>query len=329
MYLHAFVWVLAGCSPTAPAAHTLTPPVDSAADTDSPTDSESPDALRAGAASASSSSGASSVTMTNTAPVIRSVSLTPRQADDDDVLQVAVDARDPDGDSLTTTVEWYRDGVSVPEAGPWTTFDPALTGEGEQWSAVVTVSDGVLTASATSDAVTIQASERTWVYQEIDLRIAPDGMGGWVGLDGQLHTIVESEGWPWSPVLCDERYVLTSAAPVSCRGCDWAFDTSVTWDAASTASTTPAVCAGMQVDGDATPELSGLFLDFPWSGPEVWGYTSDGGVEPMGSLETYFYAGYDYLRYDGDASYWNGAIGVGSDGYQELHAVHWFLSPAG
>jgi hypothetical protein len=105
-----------------------------------------------GAAQASSG-----VTISNSAPVIDSASLSPNPAVSSSSLACNVSATDPDGDSLSYSYAWLVDGV---DAGVSTsTLDPAHFSRGNGVVCMVTVSDGSGTdASQNTDAIIIQNS---------------------------------------------------------------------------------------------------------------------------------------------------------------------------
>lgn len=94
------------------------------------------------------------VTIGNSAPTPPVISITPELPIEGDDLELHfdVEAVDPDGDPITTTILWYDNGSHVG------TFDDSMTVSGayvdndEEWTAIVSVTDGL------HDAVTVEAS---------------------------------------------------------------------------------------------------------------------------------------------------------------------------
>ena len=100
----------------------------------------------------------------NTAPVIDGVSVLPAQPFTDDVVGATVTAHDADGDPLTYTYQWTRNGTDIAGATS-ATLDLAQSGAGDRGDVVavrVVASDGQATsAPVTSNAVTIANSRPT------------------------------------------------------------------------------------------------------------------------------------------------------------------------
>lgn len=93
----------------------------------------------------------------NEAPVVSSVVINPPSPRTNDTLSVAVSAGDPDGDALTYSYQWNKNGVAIPGAtGP--THDLSVAGNGnkrDRISVRVTVSDGQALGVRTAEQVTI------------------------------------------------------------------------------------------------------------------------------------------------------------------------------
>ena len=117
----------------------------------------------------------------NSAPVLTSVSIDQATPRTDDTLTATVAASDPDGDALTTTYQWIRNGVSLDgRTGP--TLDLGTAGNGDKGDAIslrVTVSDGVGQDTRTSAQVGIVNSPPVFA-QDLPDRTDPEGAG--VGL---------------------------------------------------------------------------------------------------------------------------------------------------
>jgi hypothetical protein len=89
---------------------------------------------------------------TNSPPVVNSVSVTPSSPRTDASLTANVDASDPDGDPLTSSYQWRKNGTDISGADG-ATLELSVAGNGDKSDTItvrVTASDG----SATSDPVT-------------------------------------------------------------------------------------------------------------------------------------------------------------------------------
>jgi DNA-binding beta-propeller fold protein YncE len=98
------------------------------------------------------------VNLTNSAPVIDSVTLSPTQPTKNDVLWTIVTAHDPDGDWLTYSYQWLLNGVTMIDAtGP--SLDLRVAGHGERGDTItvrVTATDPQgLVAKAPSVSVVV------------------------------------------------------------------------------------------------------------------------------------------------------------------------------
>ncbi|MFH1463163.1 MAG: fibrinogen-like YCDxxxxGGGW domain-containing protein [Pseudomonadota bacterium] len=89
------------------------------------------------------------VTIQDTAPVVRALSLSDTSPATDDTLAVSVSAEDDDGDGVSLAYAWYVSGALV---GSGTTLSGANFAKGDTVYVVVTPSDGTLTGSAATSA---------------------------------------------------------------------------------------------------------------------------------------------------------------------------------
>jgi hypothetical protein len=94
-----------------------------------------------------------------TAPVVDVTPDSPVTADDL-VCTVTSLSVDPDGDTITYTYEWYKDGVLQPAETTVTialidTVSSTLTAKGQVWKCVVTPNDGMVDGTSDEDQVTI------------------------------------------------------------------------------------------------------------------------------------------------------------------------------
>src|SRR2546430_9581378 len=105
------------------------------------------------------------VRVVNSAPVIDSVVLTPSTPRTNDVLTATVTAHDVDGDPITLSYEWSRNGtVIVAATSP--TLDLSVPGRGDRDDFItvrVTASDGRQSSSATASAAIADTPAQVFV----------------------------------------------------------------------------------------------------------------------------------------------------------------------
>ncbi len=100
--------------------------------------------------------GTASVTITNSPPVIATVSVSPSAPTTNTTLSVATSVSDPEGDTVTLSYDWYVDGVLV-QSGAATTLDGATHFDKDEVVTVeVIADDGVNTARQSSAGLTVQ-----------------------------------------------------------------------------------------------------------------------------------------------------------------------------
>lgn len=106
---------------------------------------------------------AGAILLTNSAPVIDSVILSPSPPGTNDVLQSSIAAHDADADPLTYRYEWLRNGVSLAGAtGP--SLDLSMSGHGDRGDTIsvrVTASDGQATSELAMSSVVVADSAPT------------------------------------------------------------------------------------------------------------------------------------------------------------------------
>jgi DNA-binding beta-propeller fold protein YncE len=97
------------------------------------------------------------VLLTNSAPIVDSVSLTPSSPGTNDVLQSSVAAHDADGDLLSYSFEWLLNGAPIAGAtGP--SLDLSAAGHGDRGDTImvrVTASDGQTTGAPATASVVV------------------------------------------------------------------------------------------------------------------------------------------------------------------------------
>lgn len=94
------------------------------------------------------------VTITNTPPVVSTVTLAPDPAFTDDTLAVVVSSYDADGDALSVTYTWYVNGTLIAATG--STLDGSWFDRDDDVYVVVEADDGIAVDSLASTVVTIQ-----------------------------------------------------------------------------------------------------------------------------------------------------------------------------
>ncbi len=96
-----------------------------------------------------------SLVIGNQAPTISSVVLSSSVVYTNDVLSVAATLADPDGDTLTTTYDWYVEGALAQSSTSASLSGATYFDRGEEVYVYIETTDGTDTASATSSTVEI------------------------------------------------------------------------------------------------------------------------------------------------------------------------------
>jgi hypothetical protein len=114
---------------------------------------------------------------------LRAATITPNLpgTTDDLVCSIKTPSSDPDGDDITYSYQWYKDGV-LQDALTTDTVDSSRTAEGQVWRCVVIAGDGTGSEAVASDEVTILKGESA----------TPDGAGS----DGDELADTDSEATP-------------------------------------------------------------------------------------------------------------------------------------
>lgn len=96
--------------------------------------------------------------VTNSAPSVSNVMLTPDPANTLDSLTLSYSYNDPDGDQESgTKIHWYKDGIHQTSRNGDSTISSSLTAKGEDWQVKVTPSDGTDEGTeVSSNIVTIE-----------------------------------------------------------------------------------------------------------------------------------------------------------------------------
>jgi len=131
----------------------------------------------------------STATVTNTAPVISSVTLSPTSPRTNDTLTTSVSASDVDGDSLSYTYVWKVDGVTQ-SATSKSLSGASWFDKGESVTVTVTVSDGKSSVSRTSSAVIVDNTPPSLASASLSTTSPREGdtltctPSGWSDVDG-------------------------------------------------------------------------------------------------------------------------------------------------
>jgi hypothetical protein len=115
----------------------------------------------------------------NRAPVVDSVSIEPSSPMTNDTLHADVSASDPDGDALTYTYRWFKNGV-VLSGRIGSSLDLSLPGNGDKGDALaveVTASDGSLTSEPRLSAGVTVVNSPPSFDQELRDRTDREGAG--------------------------------------------------------------------------------------------------------------------------------------------------------
>ena len=141
------------------------------------------------------------VTVTNTAPVLTSASITPSTVYTNDMLMVNSLASDVDGDSLTFSYIWKVNDITV-ASGSVNHLTGSYFSKGDRVKVIVTASDGTATSNAiTTNAVTVLNSLPTAPSVRVSPRWARPGVDPLVcslvtnSTDADLDTITYRMTW--------------------------------------------------------------------------------------------------------------------------------------
>lgn len=241
-------------------------------------------------------SAEASVTVDNNPPVIDDIAVTPTSPEDDDDLRVRVRSSDPDGDSLATSYRWFRDGVEATDVGDTNTVDAGFTSPTEIWYVTATVSDGAAAVSMDSDPVAIATPTLIRYGHYLD-GIATGGAsdGTWDAMTGTWEVSLQTEGAMYGHVDCDAFYDVASTSTARCPGCEYAFDITITYDAAASTMNTPGACVYMEEDGTGTVSMDRYgYVEFQGYGPGIGVYYYGVPYSFGGYMYWYVYGTYEY-----------------------------------
>ncbi|BCM88819.1 extracellular exo-alpha-L-arabinofuranosidase [Abditibacteriota bacterium] len=159
--------------------------------------------------------------VTNTAPVVNSVSLTPTTPDTNSQMTCTYTASDAEGDVLTPTYLWKKNGAVVSgESGA--TLDLSKTGNGDKGDAIsvtVTVSDGTTSSAAvTSSSITIVDPAATSGVLISEFRLSGPGTSGTGDSTDEFIEVANTTGAPlfvsgWTLVAGSTSLPLSGTIP--------------------------------------------------------------------------------------------------------------------
>jgi len=243
-----------------------------------------------------------SVTVSNTPPDLQSVEIRPATPADIDDLRCVVVASDDDGDVLTTSYRWFKDGVEQTAIGDDDTVDNTLTAPEEQWYCEATVADAAESETEQSAAVEIQGPTRLWWTRIIDVTLNSDGAGGYDALAGTQSFELVSEGVGFGVNDCLALWDVTGSPDANiCRNCTYDFTTAATFNAAASRFNT-ANCSTLGIDAPgavyySTRNLGNSYITGPYLPLTLtsYGYVSLYNVQVYQAFgENYVDSGYGY-----------------------------------
>ncbi len=168
---------------------------------------------------ASAQSASASVTihilMENAEPSAPLVEIEPAApTTDDDLLCVADDSVDPNGDVVSYAYEWLRDGAQTGITGG--TVFAADTTMGEEWTCQATPSDGELEGPIGEATVTIVPEPGDLVVSEvmIDPAAVDDSVGEWFEVFNASDNAIDLDGWTIADVVAGDIDVISSTLVV-------------------------------------------------------------------------------------------------------------------
>ena len=155
----------------------------------------------------------------NVAPSAPLVEIQPvAPSTDDDLVCVASDAVDPNGDTVTYSYSWLHDGA--PTNNTTDTVAAADTELGDEWTCQAVASDGELEGPLGEASVLVLPLEGDLVITEV--MVAPfavdDSVGEWFELYNTSGADIDLEGWTFSDVVAGESDTITGSLIVPAGG---------------------------------------------------------------------------------------------------------------
>lgn len=225
-------------------------------------------------------SATATATIPNQPPDVRSLSIEPTLPEDSDDLYARYGVNDPDGDSVTSTLTWYRDGVVAADAGGNTVVPAELTTVGEVWELELAASDGIDTTVERSGPVTIFAQSTAIYYNTLVGTLTADTAGDWESFSGTWSMILTTTGPEYGDMDCANSWAVSGVADTgACPACEFVFDAEVTTNGLTTSS--GPICDLLDQDGTASFQelLRGSYAEF-----EFYAHTG-----PVLALPRYYY----------------------------------------
>ena len=261
-----------------------------------------------GALSGAPASATVTIAQGNRAPSAPTVSISPAEPTDDDVLTCVIDTEsvDPDGDAVTYAYAWSVDGADAGITSA--SVNAALTEVGQQWTCAVNASDGELESGAAS--VSVEITTRCSLGATADCPaadcadVAASGMTSsgmyWIETDAgvaeQTACDLSTDGGGWTAMFLAETtdYASTSI--------------DYTLDAPDLLSDATHVLMGfVDASGAGTTDWAIFPMPSDWKTASPMSYTSgtdsvsatfDDGTTAMRTLY------YGYWNFYGECGYW-------------------------
>lgn len=206
----------------------------------------------------------------NRAPSAPTVSISPAEPTDDDVLTCVIETEsvDPDGDTVSYAYAWSVDGGDAGITGA--TVNAALTEVGQQWTCAVTASDGELESGAASVSVEVNSDDSAYVGECLPAYAVGSASGyatiaGSNGSSFDFGSSLTVAAWVRLPAGSLEYTSIfsNSSQDVDCPGMAMAVDSTGRVGYGSTNGTTYLYCAG-DCDGAGTGAATSMLSREAW-----------------------------------------------------------------
>ena len=155
----------------------------------------------------------------NVAPSAPLVEILPAApSTDDDLLCVGSDAVDPNGDTVTYSYSWLRDGA--PTGNTTDTVPSVDTSLGDEWTCQAVASDGELEGPLGEASVLVLPLEGDLVITEVMLApyAVDDSVGEWFELYNASGADIDLEGWTLSDVVAGDSDTISGSLIVPAGG---------------------------------------------------------------------------------------------------------------
>jgi hypothetical protein len=238
----------------------------------------------------------------NTAPEIRSVTLSPSEPGMNDSITVTVDATDADGDSLSYSYSWILNGQasSAPDRD---TLSSGNHVPGDKVSVQVTVSDGRDQVSSGSSEVVVGGPSFVRMVHRVNMEVDSDYTAG----TGSWSFSLYSEGKLLGHLDCSPYYELSSTGTSNCPSCDFNFSMRASLDSSLSSYVTG--CDEISTSG----RINTLFTTYYYGYDHLFEVRNESSSGVYFPLHIMYYNTY-YQPYYADYNYYFGmkVLGDGS-----------------